>query len=112
MRPSGLEPPPGLPRTRPSTLRVYQFRHRRSEGEYSRGTYTDRGACRRPQVALQCEHMFVAATIERGVELTWTYQTPAEGLLLHPEVFGRGRLTRPPGGKWQKRGARRILHGA
>ena len=66
MRPSGLEPPPGLPRTRPSTLRVYQFRHRRSEGEYSRGTYADRGACRRPQVALQCEHMFVAATIERG----------------------------------------------
>jgi repressor LexA len=35
MRPSGLEPPPGKPRTRPSTLRVYQFRHRRSDGEYS-----------------------------------------------------------------------------
>src|SRR5205823_14105810 len=56
MRPSGLEPPPGLPRTRPSTLRVYQFRHRRSEGEYSRGIYADRGACRRPQVARSEEH--------------------------------------------------------
>ena len=29
MRRRGLEPPPGNPRTRPSTLRVYQFRHRR-----------------------------------------------------------------------------------
>ena len=29
VRPSGLEPPPRLHRTRPSTLRVYQFRHGR-----------------------------------------------------------------------------------
>ena len=32
MRRRGLEPPPGTPRTRPSTLRVYQFRHRRVGG--------------------------------------------------------------------------------
>jgi site-specific DNA recombinase len=31
VRPSGLEPPPRLHRTRPSTLRVYQFRHGRRE---------------------------------------------------------------------------------
>src|SRR5260370_18343883 len=37
MRPSGLEPPPGKPRTRPSTLRVYQFRHRRSEASIASG---------------------------------------------------------------------------
>src|SRR3954447_6213841 len=29
VRPGRLELPPGIPRTRPSTLRVYQFRHRR-----------------------------------------------------------------------------------
>jgi hypothetical protein len=37
MRPSGLEPPRTVRSTRPSTLRVYQFRHGRRGGEYSRG---------------------------------------------------------------------------
>jgi repressor LexA len=32
MRPSGLEPPRGKLPTRPSTLRVYQFRHERRDG--------------------------------------------------------------------------------
>ena len=36
VRPSGLEPPRTKRSTRPSTLRVYQFRHRRRGGEYSR----------------------------------------------------------------------------
>ena len=44
MRPSGLEPPPCLHRTRPSTLRVYQFRHRRRAGEYIRGRAAESGA--------------------------------------------------------------------
>ncbi len=35
VRPSGLEPPRGKLPTRPSTLRVYQFRHGRRVGEYS-----------------------------------------------------------------------------
>src|SRR5271155_5906902 len=35
MRPSGLEPPRTVKSTRPSTLRVYQFRHGRRVGEYS-----------------------------------------------------------------------------
>ncbi len=35
VRPSGLEPPRGKLPTRPSTLRVYQFRHGRRRGEYS-----------------------------------------------------------------------------
>ena len=34
MRPSGLEPPRRTISTRPSTLRVYQFRHGRRVGEY------------------------------------------------------------------------------
>src|SRR5919204_2666002 len=38
VRPGRLELPPGIPRTRPSTLRVYQFRHRRVAGaNYSGG---------------------------------------------------------------------------
>ena len=36
MRSSGLEPPRTIRSTRPSTLRVYQFRHERRAGEYSR----------------------------------------------------------------------------
>ena len=37
MRRRGLEPPRAIKPTRPSTLRVYQFRHRRVRGaEYSR----------------------------------------------------------------------------
>jgi hypothetical protein len=35
VRPSGLEPPRTKRSTRPSTLRVYQFRHRRRGSEYS-----------------------------------------------------------------------------
>ena len=37
VRPRGLEPPRTNQSTRPSTLRVYQFRHRRVGGEYSPG---------------------------------------------------------------------------
>jgi hypothetical protein len=35
VRPRGLEPPRTIQSTRPSTLRVYQFRHRRVGGQYS-----------------------------------------------------------------------------
>jgi hypothetical protein len=65
VRPSGLEPPRRTISTRPSTLRVYQFRHGRRRGEYSQGSRLPRtgdpcGTCIRPGPALQCEHMFVA----------------------------------------------------
>src|SRR5271155_185062 len=43
VRPSGLEPPRGNFPTRPSTLRVYQFRHGRRGGEYSPGRWAGRG---------------------------------------------------------------------
>ena len=77
MRSSGLEPPRGKLPTRPSTLRVYQFRHERSGGEYSPGSAPDMGllgaerrqavpaSCVRPGAALQCEHMFVTAPENR-----------------------------------------------
>jgi site-specific DNA recombinase len=42
VRPSGLEPPRGKLPTRPSTLRVYQFRHGRRAGEYSPGSSSGR----------------------------------------------------------------------
>ena len=39
VRPRGLEPPRTIQSTRPSTLRVYQFRHRRLGGQYIRGVW-------------------------------------------------------------------------
>jgi site-specific DNA recombinase len=43
VRPSGLEPPRRKFSTRPSTLRVYQFRHERRGGEYSLGSLPPEG---------------------------------------------------------------------
>ena len=42
VRPRGLEPPRTIQSTRPSTLRVYQFRHRRVGGQYSLGALIGR----------------------------------------------------------------------
>jgi hypothetical protein len=47
VRPRGLEPPRTLRSTRPSTLRVYQFRHRRVRRQYS----PDRAGGRRTVIA-------------------------------------------------------------
>src|SRR6185312_11243401 len=71
MRSSGLEPPRAVKPTRPSTLRVYQFRHERRVREYSlaRARWRRPGCplaaacCIRPRAALHCEHMFVAAPL-------------------------------------------------
>jgi hypothetical protein len=70
MRPSGLEPPRTIQSTRPSTLRVYQFRHRRKGGEYSLHALC---ACIRPLVALLYEHMFVLGnnSADWGAQQTW-----------------------------------------
>jgi hypothetical protein len=64
VRPSGLEPPRTVKSTRPSTLRVYQFRHGRRGASIAlrRGRPTPSGpstACIRPRAALLYEHMFV-----------------------------------------------------
>src|ERR1035441_7445399 len=66
MRPNGLEPSRGNLPTRPSTLRVYQFRHERREGNIApvlplRAQAGGTRTCIRPQPALDYEHMFVAA---------------------------------------------------
>jgi hypothetical protein len=83
MRSSGLEPPRAVKPTRPSTLRVYQFRHERRGREYSLGRRPESplashsvaalgefrigrrprtalaNACIRPRPPLQCEQVFV-----------------------------------------------------
>jgi hypothetical protein len=85
MRPSGLEPPRTKWSTRPSTLRVYQFRHGRRVGEYSpaepadsaaaaaAGLQSVRRGCVRPQLPLQCEQVFVSGhrPPEQGAVQTW-----------------------------------------
>jgi hypothetical protein len=78
MRLRGVEPPRPLRATRPSTLRVYQFRHSRSRAvDDSRpagvtkggGAEEDRSgqnaACNRPGAALLSEHVF-AHTSKQG----------------------------------------------
>src|SRR3954447_21591799 len=64
VRPGRLELPRGKPPTRPSTLRVYQFRHRRVNGaDYRPGTGALTGVLavvRHPRYLN--EHMFDSAT--------------------------------------------------
>src|SRR6202000_2777521 len=48
MRSSGLEPPRAVKPTRPSTLRVYQFRHERRVREYSLGPSASVPRCPQP----------------------------------------------------------------
>ena len=74
MRSSGLEPPRTIRSTRPSTLRVYQFRHERRAGEYiRRSAQAVLPGCIRPQPALLYEHMFVSGpnSSNTGAVHTW-----------------------------------------
>ena len=59
MRRRGLEPPRAIQPTRPSTLRVYQFRHRRRWPRRGRGTASIALGCIRPPPALRSEQVFV-----------------------------------------------------
>src|SRR3954451_17950292 len=53
VRPGRLELPPGIRRTRPSALRVYQFRHRRVDAPIIEPEpVSGRGACSRPTAPL------------------------------------------------------------
>jgi hypothetical protein len=84
MRPSGLEPPPRLHRTRPSTLRVYQFRHGRRgasiPGRLAQPLSRPQerwpeklATCIRPRPTVDYEHMFVEAhrPTDRGGIQAW-----------------------------------------
>jgi hypothetical protein len=78
VRPSGLEPPRTVKSTRPSTLRVYQFRHGRRGASIASVSRVAHGRwrstpCVRPRPSLQCEHMFVtrANPPEQGGNQRW-----------------------------------------
>jgi hypothetical protein len=63
VRPSGLEPPRTVRSTRPSTLRVYQFRHGRRGREYS-------PVCRdgRPESSYRAGPPAASATVARALD--------------------------------------------
>ena len=83
MRLNGVEPSRVFPPTRPSTLRVYQFRHSRSRGGDSRCSACAAGSrlsCKHPHEALACEQVFERQPLERAPtrgsaeeERTWTW---------------------------------------
>jgi hypothetical protein len=102
LRPSGLEPPRGNLPTRPSTLRVYQFRHGRRGGEYSpRGCHRLAGPP--PTAALASVHArrYSANTCSfqapvhpnREPSRHGSDQAPAGDIRLHPQVLGQVRLS-------------------
>jgi hypothetical protein len=82
MRSSGLEPPRAVKPTRPSTLRVYQFRHERRGGEYSQRPALEARRLRRwrtagcihPRIPLLYEQVFVQGrmALSTGAASQWT----------------------------------------
>src|SRR4051812_28066337 len=87
MRPRGFEPPPRNCRTRPSTWRVYQFRHRRERERESSRRIPAR-TCRAParRLVLDCW----SDSRERGEK-----SAPEES----PDTVGRGWSRQPDPGK-------------
>jgi site-specific DNA recombinase len=95
VRPSGLEPPRTKRSTRPSTLRVYQFRHRRRGGEYSRLPASRRLALASVHGPRYCTntcsfHGPIHTTREPRTH--GSDQASAGDLRLHPQVLGQVRL--------------------
>src|SRR5262249_565731 len=96
MRPRGLEPPRGKPPTRPSTLRVYQFRHGR-EGRESIGAAASgrTGASDPSDAALSCpntcssRHPAPSTARDDGRP----HEAPAGDLRVHQAVLVAPRLS-------------------
>ena len=117
MRPSGLEPPRRKFSTRPSTLRVYQFRHERRAGEYSPVSLPSDGpGNRRPlhpstRGASLRTHVRSSATANpnREPKRHGSDQAPAGDLRLHPQVLGQVRLSAHGARHRQGRRARVLL---
>ena len=117
VRPSGLEPPRGNLPTRPSTLRVYQFRHGRRGGEYSPGPPEPRGsgdasAALLPSsggATVRTHVRFRPRPREQGVQRHGSDQAPAGDLRLHPQVLGEVRLSADGARHRQGRRARLLV---
>jgi site-specific DNA recombinase len=89
VRPSGLEPPRTKRSTRPSTLRVYQFRHERRAAEYIPAL---RPSTRPARVTNTCSsHSIVEPNRERSKH--GSDQAPAGDIRLHTQVLGQVRLS-------------------
>ena len=142
MRPSGLEPPRGKLPTRPSTLRVYQFRHGRRGASIAPGAL---GRCPRPRaIGLATARRARARALgsndrpplhpstggaslrthvrsrpqrtnsepEQGAKRHGSDQAPARDLRLHPQVLGQVRLPADGARHRQGRGPRVLIDGA
>src|SRR4051812_47174037 len=114
MRRRGLEPPRGNPPTRPSTLRVYQFRHRRVTGA---NEHSERG--RIATVTLIPSEGLATFTNTCSTETRLAKgdpggsdQAPAGNLRLHQAVLGQARVPADGARHRQGRGARIVLDGA
>src|SRR3954449_7754630 len=114
MRRRGLEPPRGNCPTRPSTLRVYQFRHRRVTGgsEHS-GRVVAATATLIPSDAPAtfpntCSTEMRAAEGDPG----GSDQAPAGDLRLHQAVFGQARISADGARHRQGRGPGLVVDGA
>jgi site-specific DNA recombinase len=120
VRPSGLEPPRTKWSTRPSTLRVYQFRHRRRVREYSPAQRAERlgmggarGAARPPCLASVHSRRYSAnkcsfqSTVHPNRESCrhGSDQAPAGDLRLHSQVLGEVRVPADRARHRQSRGA-------
>src|SRR5215213_4042674 len=114
MRRRGLEPPRGNCPTRPSTLRVYQFRHRRVTGgdEHSeRGPIATVALIPSEPPATFTNTCSTETRVAKG-DPGGSDQAPAGDLRLHQAVLGQARVSADGAGHRQGRGARLLLDGA
>src|SRR5277367_1692564 len=101
MRPSGLEPPRGNLPTRPSTLRVYQFRHGRRGASIAPRMLGAAGPRKRSQLASVHIRRYCTNTCSTKAPIHLDGEAPTHGsdeapagdLRLHPQVLGQLRLS-------------------
>ena len=108
MRWRGLEPPRGINPTRPSTLRVYQFRHQRAPAIVATPSVPSRRALRYGAVRELCEHA-VAAALGAGASYA-----DARVVVRRSQVVGtrNGRVERLDDQETEGIGVRVLVGGA
>src|SRR3954452_6522204 len=108
MRWRGLEPPRGINPTRPSTLRVYQFRHQRARAIVATPSARASRALRYAAVRELCEHA-VAAALGAGASYA-----DARVVVRRSQVVGtrNGRVERLDAQETEGIGVRVLVGGA